>query len=49
LKDIFFGVPVQIGRQGVEKIYEYRLNADDLKALQKSAAGVAESITKLKI
>ena len=49
LRDIFFGVPVQIGRKGVEKIYEYRLNSEDLKALQKSAAGVAENITKLKI
>ena len=49
LKDIFFGVPVQLGREGVEKIYEYTLTAAERKALEKSAAGVAESIEKLKL
>jgi malate dehydrogenase len=48
LKDIFFGVPTQLGRQGVEKVIEYRLSEDELAALQKSAAGVAENIAKLK-
>jgi malate dehydrogenase len=47
LKDIFFGVPVQLGRKGVEKIIEYKLSGDELAALQKSAAGVAENIAKL--
>jgi malate dehydrogenase len=48
LKDIFFGVPVQLGMTGVEKIIEYKLSADDMEALKKSAAGVAESIAKIK-
>ncbi len=48
LKDIFFGAPVQLGRRGVEKVVEYKLSADELAALQKSAAGVAENIAKLK-
>jgi len=48
LKDIFFGVPTQIGRKGVEKIIEYTLSASEGEALQKSAAGVQESIAKLK-
>lgn len=47
LKDIFFGVPVQLGRKGVEKIIEYELNDQEMGALQKSAQGVAENIRKL--
>ncbi len=48
LNDIFFGVPVQLGRHGVEKIVEYKLNDSEMAALQKSAQGVAENIAKLK-
>jgi malate dehydrogenase, NAD-dependent len=47
LKDLFFGVPVQLGRNGLEKIVEYKLDADELTALEKSAAAVRESITVL--
>jgi malate dehydrogenase len=49
LNNIFFGVPAQLGRQGVEKIIEYRLNPLEQAALQKSAQGVAENIAKLKL
>lgn len=49
LKDIFFGVPVQLGRKGVEKIIEYPLNDSEKTALQISAQSVAENITKLQI
>lgn len=45
LKDMFFGVPVQLGRGGVEKVIEYKLEADEKAALEKSAAAVKESIT----
>lgn len=48
LQDIFFGVPVQLGRRGVERILEYRLDDEERAALQKSAAEVRESIEKLK-
>ncbi len=48
LKDIFFGVPTQLGRKGVEKVIEYRLDAEERAALEKSAAAVAESIEELK-
>lgn len=48
LKDIFFGVPVQLGRQGLEKIIEYDLDEEEKAALNKSAAAVSESITILK-
>ena len=47
LKDLFFGVPVQLGRYGLEKIVEYKLDADELTALEKSAAAVKESISVL--
>ncbi len=49
LTGIFFGVPVQLGRTGVEKVVEYKLGPDELAALQKSAEGVAENIAKLKL
>lgn len=49
LKGIFFGVPAQLGRTGVEKVIEYRLSPDESDALKKSASGVAENIAKLNI
>jgi malate dehydrogenase len=49
LRDIFFGVPVQLGRLGVEKVFEYQLTDDEMAALKNSAAGVAENIAKLKL
>jgi malate dehydrogenase len=45
LTDMFFGVPVQIGRGGLEKVVEYKLEADEKTALEKSAAAVKESIS----
>lgn len=47
LQGIFFGVPVQLGRKGVEKIIEYSLTVDEANALKASAKGVAENIGKL--
>ncbi len=47
LNDIFFGVPTQLGRKGVEKIIEYKLSDSEMAALQKSALGVSENIAKL--
>ena len=49
LKDIFFGAPVQLGRKGIEKVFEYHLAPEELAALQKSATGVAENVAKLKV
>ncbi len=49
LQDIFFGAPVQLGREGVEKIYEYKLTESEKAALEKSARGVAENAAKLDI
>lgn len=49
LRDIYFGVPVQLGRKGVEKIIEYRLSPEEEVALRNSAKGVAENTAKLKL
>jgi malate dehydrogenase len=47
LEDVFFGVPVQLGKNGMEKIIEYALDADEEISLQRSAAAVKESISAL--
>jgi len=49
VKNQFVGVPVQLGRKGVEKIIELKLTPDELKQLQASAGHVAESVGKLKL
>ena len=48
LNDMFFGVAVQLGRGGMEKIFEYNLEANERTALEKSAAAVKESIAIMK-
>jgi len=48
LQDIFFGVPVQLGNNGVEEIIEYELNQEEKAALEKSAKSVKESTDTLK-
>jgi len=47
LKNIFFGVPVQLGRNGIEKIIEYELDAEEKVALLNSAAAVQETTDAL--
>ena len=44
---IFFGVPAQLGRSGLEKIIEYELNDDEQTALDRSANHVREVIESL--
>ncbi len=46
---IFFGVPAQLGREGLEKVIEYALNEEEQEALDASAAHVRETIEALKI
>jgi malate dehydrogenase len=48
LKDLFVGVPVKLGKNGVEKIIEIKLTAEEEAALKKSAAAVQELFDKLK-
>lgn len=47
LKDIFVGVPVKLGKEGVEQIIELKLAPEELEALQKSAKAVKENVAKL--
>ena len=49
INDIYFGVPAQLGRKGIEKIIEYELSEDEKAAVVKSAKGVADNIAKLEI
>ncbi len=42
LRDVIVGVPVRLGRGGVEAIIEYDLSADERAALARSAAAVKE-------
>jgi malate dehydrogenase len=48
LSDMFFGVPVQLGRGGVEKIYQYKLSENEQAALAKSADAVKQTLDALK-
>jgi malate dehydrogenase len=48
LKGMFVGVPVKLGSQGIEKIYELHLEQDEKAALTKSAGAVTELIEILK-
>ena len=49
LQGLFIGVPVMIGANGVEKIIELKLAADELAALQKSGKDVADMIAELSV
>jgi len=46
-KDIYLGVPVKLGRQGVEEIVELKLSAVEKKALDRSAEAVRAGIASL--
>jgi malate dehydrogenase len=48
LNDIFFGVPVQLGRKGIEKIIVYDLNEQEKESLIKSAEAVRQTTDALK-
>jgi len=44
IHNLFVGVPVKLGAQGIEKIFEARLTEEELAALRKSAAAVKELV-----
>ncbi|OGO11494.1 MAG: malate dehydrogenase [Chloroflexi bacterium RBG_16_47_49] len=48
LKDIFFGVPVQLGRQGIEKIIVYDLDEEEQESLKHSAEAVRQTTDALR-
>jgi malate dehydrogenase len=49
LRDTFVGVPVKLGKGGMEEILQIKLNADEQAALEKSANDVSAQIAKLKL
>lgn len=49
LNEVFCGVPVKLGRYGVESIVELKLLPEELTALKISAKDVSDNIKKLKI
>jgi malate dehydrogenase len=48
-KGIFLGVPVKLGRNGIEKIIDVSLTADEKAALAKSAQAVREPMSVVKL
>jgi malate dehydrogenase len=49
LHDTYAGVPVKLGRKGIDEIIQIRLNPDEQAALVKSANDVSAQIAKLKL
>ena len=49
LKDIFFGVPVTLGRSGVEKVWEITLTLQERTMLNKSAELIRSTMAALKL
>ena len=48
LNDMYFGVPVMLGRNGMEKIIEYKFDDEEKAMFEKSAASVKETHDALK-
>lgn len=49
VSDVFVGVPVKLGKNGLEEIIQIKLTAEEQEALNKSAADVKASIAKLNL
>lgn len=48
-KGVFCGVPVKLGKKGIEQIIQIKLTPEEQKELDKSAQDVKENIAKLKL
>jgi len=48
LNDIFFGIPVQLGRKGIEKVIIYNLDNEEHEALNRSAEAVKQTTDALR-
>jgi len=44
LEDVFLGMPVKLGREGIEQIVEFKLTPEEKTALERSAAQVRELV-----
>jgi malate dehydrogenase len=49
VRGLYVGVPVKLGRRGVEQVIEIRLTPEEQAAFQRSAAAVRELVDKLKL
>ena len=49
MKGLFLGVPCKLGRNGLEKVIEVELTADERAALEKSAEAVREPMRAVKL
>jgi malate dehydrogenase len=49
IRNLYVGVPAQLGARGVEKIWEVKLTDSESVALKKSAAAVQELVNALKL
>ena len=49
MKDLFLGVPVKLGRKGLEKVIEVELTKEERAALEKSAEAVREPMRAVKM
>jgi malate dehydrogenase len=49
IKGVFVGVPVKIGKNGIEKVIEVKLTAEESAAIKKSADAVLELVKIMKI
>ena len=47
INDLYVGVPVKLGKNGMEKIIEIKLTDDESAALRKSADAVQELVTTM--
>ncbi len=47
LHDVMVGVPVKLGKNGIEEIVQIKLNPDEQEALNKSASGVKANMEKV--
>ncbi len=49
VKGLYVGVPVKLGRGGIQQVIEIKLTSEEKAALEKSAAAVRELVDKLKL
>jgi malate dehydrogenase len=49
IRDLFVGVPVKLGKRGVEQIVQVKLTPDEDAALRRSAAAVKELVDVIKV
>jgi malate dehydrogenase len=49
IRDLFVGVPVKLGKRGIEQVVQVKLTPDEDAALRRSAAAVKELVDVIKM